>query len=406
MSAFSRRIIGTLLLISSGTSFAAPKFWQDVTLQARLLSDQITSIRYFDADEAALRDFLYLVPNESSGDNSYIIQLPMPDGSQVSYSIVESPIMEAPLAAKFPEIKSYIVYGIDDPGASGRVDISPKGFRGMIYTSQGRVFIDPDRQNSKSQRYLSRRSQSDSSANSFQCSATELASNQSFSPALNNRVESRIANSLLEYRLAVSATQEYTKSPDVNVNGVGNEVSDTLSEINTAINRVNVIYQRDLGIRLVLVANNNLLFDVNGTSQLAPFNNNGFELLSNNKDWIESNILVGQYDIGHVFSTGGGGLANLASVCDDPTKAQGVTGLSDPTGDIFYIDFVAHEIGHQFGAEHTFNGSTSSCSGANRTASNAFEPGSGSTVMAYAGICGAEDWQRLMWFLLILLRLT
>jgi len=392
MHEITRRVIGALLLISSGASFSAQNFWQDVTPQARLVKDQITSIRYFDADEAALQNFLDLVPNESSGDSSYTIQLPMPDGSQSSYNIVESPIMGASLAAKFPEIKNYLVYGIEDPGASGRIDISPKGFRGMIYTSQGRVFIDPDRKNPIVGRYLSRTDRGSRSSNDFQCGTNQLARNQSFSPLLQNRIENRIAGSLLEYRLAVSATYEYATAPSVNIRGPGYEVSDALAEINTAISRVNVIYQRDLGIRLVLVGSGNLI-DISNTSPLAGFNGDGLQLLLNNKDWIESDIAVSQYDIGHVFSTGGGGVARLASVCDDAEKAQGVTGLPDPTGDLYYIDFVAHEIGHQFGAEHTFNGTTLNCSGINRTALNAFEPGSGSTIMAYAGICGAENIQ-------------
>jgi len=389
---FFIRVITTLLLINSSASLAAQDFWQHVTPSSTLLSSDAQSIRYFDADEAALRNFLTRVPEELSGDNSHTIRLPMPDGTLVSYSIVESPIMEASLANKFPEIKNYIVYGIEDPGASGRVDISPKGFRGMIYTSQGRVFIDLDRKNPTAGRYLSRTDRGSRSSNNFQCGTNQLARNQSYSPLLNNRVESRIAGSLLEYRLAVSATYEYATTPSININGAGSEVSDALAEINTAISRVNVIYQRDLGIRLVLVGSGNLI-DINNTSPLAGFNEDGGQLLLNNKDWIETDITVSQYDIGHVFSTGGGGLARPASVCDDAVKAQGVTGLLDPAGDAFYIDYVAHEIGHQFGAEHTFNGTTSSCSGINRVALNAFEPGSGSTIMAYPGICGAEDIQ-------------
>jgi hypothetical protein len=392
MSEFLIRVITTLLLINSSASLATQDFWQHVTPSSKLLIDDTQSIRYFNVDEAALRDFLTRVPEELSGDNSHTIRLPMPDGTLVSYSIVESPIMEASLANKFPEIKSYVVYGIDDLGASGRVDISPKGFRGMIYTSQGRVFIDPDRKNSTVGRYLSRTDRGSRSSNNFQCGTNQLARNQSFSPVLNNRVENRIADSLLQYRLAVSATYEYATTPSININGAGSEVSDALAEINTAINRINVIYQRDLGIRLVLVGSGNLI-DINNTSPLAGFDGDGIQLLLNNKSWIESDITVNQYDIGHVFSTGAGGLARVASVCNETQKAQGVTGLSDPTGDAFYIDFVAHEIGHQFGAEHTFNGTTSGCSGINRTALSALEPGSGSTIMAYAGICGAENIQ-------------
>jgi len=317
----------------------------------------------------------------------------MPDGTQTSYSIVESPIMEAALAEKYSEIKSYLVDGIDDPGAFGRVDMSPKGFRGMIYTSQGRIFIDPDWQNPTIQRYRSHKSSGDADNSGFQCSANQLVSNRTYTPVHSFGTQNRIAGNLIAYRLAVSATQEYVLAPNVNSNGAGNELSDALAEINTAINRVNLIYQRDLGIRLVLVADNEDIIDVDGTSDLVGFNDNGLAMLAVNQAWIDSEILSANYDIGHVFTTGGGGVASIQAVCNDLIKAQGVTGLPDPTGETFYIDFVAHEIGHQFGAEHTFNGTTASCSSNRSLFATTFEPGSGSTIMAYAGICGAENVQ-------------
>ncbi len=388
------RFIVILVFAYAGSVFAQPGLWQDVVKQARQGSDT-SATRYFDNDDQALRNLLNLVPKELSGQSA-TIDLPMPDGSLASFSIVESSIMETGLAAKYPEIKSYKVYGIDDPGASGRVDISPKGFRGMVYTSQGRIFIDPDWQNPATQRYLSRASRGEPSKSGFQCRANQLPGNQSYSPDISYRTQNRITGSLLEYRLAVSTTQEYALAPGVNTSGPIDDptiISDALAEINTAINRVNVIYERDLGIRLVLVANNDQLIDVDASSPLAGFNNDGLQLLANNKSWIDTRIGVGSYDIGHVFSTGAGGVARIASTCDDLIKAEGVTGLSNPVGDVFYIDYVAHEIGHQFGAEHTFNGTTLDCGGANRRPLTAFEPGSGSTVMAYAGICGAENIQ-------------
>jgi len=402
MTRFPRLILATLLLLGSGAGIAGQSFWQAVAPESKLSSDQATSIqfseektsiRYFDADEQALRDFLALVPHEQTGDDSYTILLPMPDGTQTSYSIVESPIMEAALAKKYPEIKSYLVDGIDDPGAFGRVDMSPKGFRGMIYTSQGRIFIDPDWQNPTIQRYLSHKSSGDADSSGFQCSANQLVSNRTYTPVHSFGTQNRIAGNLIAYRLAVSATQEYVLAPNVNSNGAGNELSDALAEINTAINRVNVIYQRDLGIRLVLVADNEDIIDVDGTSDLVGFNDNGLAMLAVNQAWIDSEILSANYDIGHVFTTGGGGVASIQAVCNDLIKAQGVTGLTDPTGETFYIDFVAHEIGHQFGAEHTFNGTTASCSGNRSLVAATFEPGSGSTIMAYAGICGEENIQ-------------
>ena len=368
-----------MILVASNSNAA---FWLlDNSTQRGL---QTEYGRVFNSDETELRHFLRQVPNEMSGQ-SLTIELPMPDGSLAAYQIFESSIMQPELAAKFPQIRSFVVSGIDHPGSTGRVDISQKGFRGMVYTPYGRVFIDP--LGSASPRYQSRTASSESAThNQFQCGAGELASNQILSKTFSPVTANRISGKVLGYRLAVSATSEYVAE----VSTSSPSVSDAMAEINTAINRVNMIYERDLGIKLFLVSGNDQLIDINGTANFD--NDDSFLLLTQNQNWIDSKIDASSYDIGHIFSTGAGGVAQLESVCNDGSKAQGVSGLSDPTGDTFYIDFIAHEIGHQFSANHTFNGTTASCGG-NRNASTAFEPGSGSTIMSYAGICGGENLQ-------------
>jgi len=374
----------TVLLLISSSAYAA--MWEVDPTSNRAV-DTLDGSRFIN-DDSELRRLLNQVPDELSGQ-SLEIDLPMPDGSLAAYLIYESGIMQPGLAAKFPEIKSYVVRGIDHPGSAGRVDISSKGFRGMIATPFGRVFIDPETIGSN--RYLARTNDAQSHSHGFQCGVYNLDANKQ-SPLRAFKREStnsyRIPGSITAYRLAVSATPEYVAA----VSTAAPSLSEAMAEINTAINRVNQIYERDLGIKLFLVADNDKLIDVQGNANFD--NSNGPLLLSQNQNWIDSQIGSSSYDVGHIFSTGGGGVAQLGSVCGS-SKAQGVTGLQDPTGDMFYIDFVAHELGHQFGGNHTFNGSTGSCGGnpSNRNGSTAFEPGSGSTIMAYANICGGENLQ-------------
>jgi len=339
-------------------------------------------IHYYSADHAALHIALSLVPHESSGDLSHQIELPMPDGRLASFVIVESPVMKPALAARYPEIKTFKVYGIDDPTASGRVDITPQGFHAMLFTEKGRLLIDPDSASLQSSQYLSRYRGSQPSRQ-FSCGVHKLDIEDEPAPMVSARSAARIPGKLLEYELAVAATAEY-------VVALGGTVAQAQAGIVTAINRVNAIYERDLGIRLMLVGNNNQLIESGGNVNFS--NNNTFALLEENQTWIDSEIGSADYDIGHVFSTGGGGAAFLGAACNDPIKAKGVSGQGAPFGDPFYIDYVAHEIGHQFNAEHSFNGTTNSCGGG-RIDFSAFEPGSGSTVMAYAGICGSESLQ-------------
>ncbi|HSE98329.1 MAG TPA: zinc-dependent metalloprotease family protein, partial [Blastocatellia bacterium] len=313
-----------------------------------------------------------------------LLSIPMPDGSFSTYKIELSPIMEPGLAAQFPEIKTYRGQGIEDPSSTTRFGWTSAGFHAIVFTSQGTVYVDPygkdDTENYLSYYKLDYQKQEQE----FKCLFTDP---QDGRDALRDAPLPAVLNgqTLKTYRLALAATGEYTQF-------FGGTVAGAMSGMTTTMNRVNGIYERDLAVRMVLVANQASIIYTNSATD--PYSNfDGFAMLGQNQANLDLVIGTANYDVGHVFSTGGGGIASLGVICSTSNKARGVTGLPSPSGDVFDVDFVSHEMGHQFGGRHTFNGSAGNCSGANRSPSAAYEPGSGSTIQAYAGICGSQNLQ-------------
>ncbi|MDP2362539.1 MAG: M12 family metallo-peptidase, partial [Ignavibacteria bacterium] len=328
--------------------------------------------------EAAPMEFTFAV-NEGAS----VIELPIPDGTFQKFKFWESPTMAPELQFQYPEIRTYTGQGIDDPYATLKFDMTPHGFHAQILSPNGRVFIDPYSKGDI-QHYISYYTKDFHKRNAeFECqlfSDDDLIGDRNYS---SDELLTPSGPQLRTYRLAVAATGEYTVFH-------GGTVPLGLAAVVTSVNRVNGVYEKEVAVRMVLVANNNLIIYTNAATD--PYSNtNGSAMLTQNINTLNSVIGSSNYDIGHVFSTGGGGVAYLGSVCTT-NKAGGVTGSSSPIGDPFDIDYVAHEMGHQFGGNHTFNGNSGSCSG-NRNSSTAFEPGSGSTIMAYAGICGTDNLQ-------------
>lgn len=362
----------------------------------------------FRLNRAELEAALARAPQEFSGGTAVILTMPMPDGTLARFEIERSLVVEPGLLEQYPELgATFRGRGLDDRTAYARFDFLPTGFHSMILSSRGTVFVDPympgDTEN-----YVSFFKQHQPLVGEWRCMFRDPDTEDALDGLIRPKgfdsrsvltrsgtaAEVTSGTQLRTYRLALAATNEYCAAVGTNTTA-GSLAAEVL-----IMNRVNGVYERDLAIHMNIVANNNLITYAgdNGscggacTSGNDPYaNDDGFTMLSQNQANIDSVIGGANYDIGHVFSTGGGGIATLNGPCTASTKARGVTGLPNPVGDGFAIDFVAHEMGHQFSALHTFNGSTANCGGGNRSASAAYEPGSGITIMAYAGICGAQD---------------
>lgn len=346
-----------------------------------------------------LKTKLLSAPNEVNvriNESTCIISLPLPNGSIEKFRVVESPIMETGLAAQFPNIKTYSVKGIDDVYANGKIDWTPEfGFHGMVRSVHGDFFIDQYcLENTKdyisyyTSDFIKDPSQKIPEA-SLISDLDEKKSSSDQGAKINAMPPATcVGAQLRRYRLAVACTGEYAVAATGSTTPT---VAQTLAKIVTSVNRVNGVYETEVSVRLILVATQtNVIFTVAATD---PFtgNNNAGTLINESQSVITASIGSANYDVGHTFSTGGGGLAGLGVVCNNSQKARGITGSPSPVGDPYDIDYVAHEIGHQFAGNHTFNSTVSSCGGGNRNGSTAVEPGSGITIMAYAGICGSQD---------------
>ena len=352
--------------------------WEKVALQkfaATTLQEKGLRVEHFttyrlnkERLEQSLKALNY--PN-SLDDPGILISFPTLNNSFQNYSIQKSNTLHPSLAAQYPAIQTYQGVSIEEPSSSLRMEITPKGVFIMFLTAEGTEIMTPLTEEATTFAHYRKASAKRLNATYFHCATDELSQK-----TIDYRSTSQSSSSdgqLRTYRLALACTGEYAQFH-------GGTTADALAAMSTTINRVNGIFAKEVSLEVQIVANNDRIVFLNGDTD--PFKNDeGSQMLTANQDVCDELIGVSNYDIGHVFSTGGGGVAYLNSACLDVTKAGGVTGRPVPIGDPFDIDYVVHEMGHQFGATHTQN---NDC---NRSIASAFEPGSGSTIMSYSGIC-------------------
>ena len=378
-------ILSIILCLVSTIIFSQSKHWKLADIEKSNFSTDAlkyrksipTNFKVYELDVQKFKNEILVAKiNEST-----IIELPTLDGIK-RFSFKEASSLSKGLALKFPVIKSYVAQGIDDPSATARFSFGTDGFHGVIfYTDKPSFYIDPYTKNYNS--YISySRSSLPQRDHDFSCEVDEQLDAKKMVVSSQRNADDGL---LRIFRLALVCSGEYAQF-HLNDQGIASDASDAdkkaavLSAMNTSMTRINGVYERDLGVRMEIVDNNDQVIFLDAATDAITDGNAG-TMINQVQTICDNTIGTANYDIGHIFSIGGAGLAGLGVVCVSGNKARGVTGIVTPMGDPYDIDYVSHEMGHQFGANHTQN---NPC---NRNNSTAVEPGSASTIMGYAGIC-------------------
>ena len=339
---------------------------------------------------------------------SRVFRVPAPAGGTERFAVQRTQVMQAGLAAAHPDISTWAGRSLDHPGTTIAMDVTGMGFHASVRgpNGQGAWYVDPAYNTPGTDVVLSyygdslKQQHGDRIEREMPAIERSLARQRAQAKAAPN-VQQRV------YRLALLNDPTYAAT-------FGS--ANVTDEKATLMVRVNQLYNDDLAINMVLIdGTDDLNFDTiekatgpNGPCGLHPC----YTADPDSPDYVEGQLafcdvgtlvrnqkvlgmLVGasNYDIGHIaLGTDGGGIAQLG-VVGGSEKGLGCTGITNPVGDFYAIDYVAHEMGHQFAGNHTFNGNQHNCAAGNRNGSTSVEPGSGTSIMAYAGICRQDNLQ-------------
>lgn len=382
-----KKITLLLIIFSLNLGFGQQNYWNK-TDETKLVSkekfDRATNpsnYQIYNLNFQVFKELLANAPMENPElQSDLILQFPDFNGKLSRFKVFEAPVMEKDLMDKFPSIRSYSAQGIDDRSVTLRFSVTNFGLHVMSLSGDmGTYYIDTYTKDLNNYIVYSRKDIQP--VRQFGCLVQDEESMIEDYGRFDNQEMVNDGN-LRQYRLAMACTIEYSA---FHLNAAGTPAgaslatkkSVVLSAMVVSMTRINGIYERDIAVRMNLIANNDQIIFIDSDNFDNSNTNNA--LLNQSQTVIDGVIGFSNYDIGHTVSTGGGGVAQLASVCGSG-KARGITGSPSPVGDPFDVDYVAHEFGHQFGGNHTQN---NAC----QRSTSSFEPGSASTIMGYAGIC-------------------
>ena len=372
----------TIFLLISFQFLLGQDHWTQVKSYNQINQFDVLKERFFKMPANILSSY-----NLNSKKTKNEITLPNEKGEEEVFEIEPTPLLSKHLAEKYPNLKTY--KGISKTRPNVRLSLSTQygGINGWLqFEDAPDYFIQPVR-GEKNLHYTYLKNKKDSSAPLFCKTEIGLSRHK----LKQNKSKKQFASeSIRTFRIAISSTGEFTSFWGDNDNSNGSNSEDALAAVVSTLNRINVIFERDLNVRLELVSDASLLYSDPNTD---PYTGNFSTELQTT---LDQELGDGAYDVGHLFDYGepNGDAGCIGCVCISGEKAQGYS--THPFRDIyggtfrndyFDLDYAGHEIGHQFGAYHTYSFETEG------TGFNV-EPGSGSTIMGYAGITGEDDLQQ------------
>jgi Metallo-peptidase family M12B Reprolysin-like/Secretion system C-terminal sorting domain/Bacterial pre-peptidase C-terminal domain/Fibronectin type III domain len=378
-----------LAMISFASFSQSDKFWSaNSASRSNIVTDKAvarlsfpTEFKLFTLNASALKQELFTVVGRNATKHSTTISLPNADGMLEQFEVFEASNFEPALQAQFPNIRAYSGRGITDKSATLKLSISPSGIQTMVFRANNEnEFIEP--YSNDHTIYAAFTSQRAAGSLPWRCATPDADLAIGLNTQVNNLNVARSGGDLKTMRLAQSCNGEYANYFGATSSA---QVSLVLAAFNNTLTRCNGVYEKDLALHLNLVASSTSVIYYNPATD--PYSTTLSQWNAQLQSTLTTNIGEANYDIGHMFgASGGGGNAGcIGCVCVNGSKGSGITSPNDgiPQGDNFDIDYVAHEVGHQLGGNHTFSHSLEG-TGVNK------EVGSGISIMGYAGIT-AQD---------------
>lgn len=378
-------VLLTLSLLFSPHLFAQnPLLWKVLKnddLRKIALKKKPAVFKVYQLDKAKALYFLKHTPVEISKDN--ILSLPDPEGNFHDFEVFETPVLPPALQTQYPDIRTYTAVAVNDENTTAKITMSTLGINVVVYSLDATYFMTPANDTDDVHYLVFNKKDYPNGFAPIRCRANDEADivggqiqleQTKGGTKLKTNGENR-----RKFRCAVACTGEWANDVMTNPN-----VTDILSFITTVINGANGVFERELSVTLELVPQETSLIYLDPATD--PYSGNNMALVSENQNNLDALLTSSGYDIGHLLANNGEGLAVTGSICDEDYKGTAISESLWPS------DFgeVIHEMGHQMGSKHTFNSNQNFCSNVGY-APSAYEPGSGSTIMAYPMVCGIDN---------------